>query len=141
MGSSYLASRPLNKLLQTLNAASSSTSPSFSSTPEVADEETSLPRPYRTKLAQLRSGYCSSLNDYRERVGWARSGLCPQCNQAPHTVPHIFSCPSRPVSLTPLDLWVRPRAVAEELLSFPPFDLPPLARPPPETPPPLPPRV
>ena len=111
------------------------TTTTTTSTPEVADEETSLPRPYRTKLAQLRSGYCSSLNDYRERVGWARSGLCPQCNQAPHTVPHIFSCPSRPVSLTPVDLWVRPRAVAEELLSFPPFDLPPLARPPPEPPP------
>ena len=63
-------------------------------TPDVAEEEMSLPRPYRTKLAQLRSGFCSSLNDYRERVGWARSNLCPQCNLTPHTVPHIFSCPS-----------------------------------------------
>ena len=70
------------------------------------EEETSLPHPYRTKLAQLTSGFCSSLSDYQERVGWDRSNPYPQCDPTPHTVPHLVSFPSLPVSLTLLDLWV-----------------------------------
>ena len=56
-------------------------------TPEVSDEETSLPRP-----DQLRSGYYSSLKNYREKVAWAKSNFCPQCNQDPaYYPPHLLS--------------------------------------------------
>ncbi|XP_047740696.1 uncharacterized protein LOC125179243, partial [Hyalella azteca] len=36
--------------------------------PPIAAEEASLPRPYRSALSQLRSGYCSSLASYTHRI-------------------------------------------------------------------------
>ncbi|XP_018013347.1 uncharacterized protein LOC108670388 [Hyalella azteca] len=37
--------------------------------PPIAAEEASLPRPYRSALSQLRSGYCSSLASHTHRAG------------------------------------------------------------------------
>ena len=102
--------------------------------PPVAVEELTLPRPYRTTLSQLRSGYCSALNSYLERVGRAPDNLCPSCHTAPHTTRHIFSCPFHPTRLTPRDLWVRPGLTSHFLSSLPFFNLPPLPPPPPEPP-------
>ena len=100
--------------------------------PQIAPEETNLPRPYRSTLSQLRSSFCSSLHSYRERIGLVPSPICPSCGLAPHTTIHVFSCSSHPTPLTELDMWERPRLVSEFLSSLPIFDLPPL--PPPEPP-------
>ena len=51
----YLGSAPPNKVL---NMAQ----------PEIHSEEDKLPRHFWTTLSQLRSGYCSRLQDYRHRV-------------------------------------------------------------------------
>ena len=102
---SAIAAQPPNRVLQI-------------PAPSISDEEISLPRPYRTALSQLHLGFCSSLNSFLERIGRAQDNLCPSCRGSPHTTSHIFSCPSHPTSLTPLDLWDRPCSVASFLSSF-----------------------
>ena len=69
--------------------------------PRVDPSERSLPRHHRTTLAQLRSGHCSRLRSYQHRIGVAESAACPECDTAPHTVHHLFECPSHPTTLTP----------------------------------------
>ena len=104
-------------------------------TPEVNEEEESLPRGARTTLAQLRSGYCSSLNDLRHRIGLTPSLLCPCCRQEEHTVRHLFQCDSHPTTLTPTDLWRRPETALRFLRDWPCFERIDPERPPPEPPP------
>ena len=119
-----IAARPPNRVL--------STDP-----PPIAEEEKTLPRPHRSVLSQLRSGFCPALNSYLERIGRAQDNLCPSCAAAPHTTSHLFDCTSHPTSLGVGDLWHRPGLVMEFLSSLPSFSyLPPLVRPPPEPPPP-----
>ena len=119
----YLASRSPNRVLGILP-------------PDIADEETQLPRHYRTTLSQLRSGHCSRLNDYRARINLVEDDICPECHTAPHSVGHIFRCTAAPTELTEEDLWRRPIQVAHFLSSLAAFDaLPPLVPPPPRPPP------
>ena len=104
--------------------------------PPIDESELSLPRSHRTALSQLRSGFCPSLNSYQFRVGWNASQSCPECDHPDHSVSHIFQCPARPTTLTPLDLWVSPCEVANHLQSLPCFGhLCPIPPPPPEPPP------
>ena len=104
--------------------------------PEVDLSELSLPRPTRSALAQLRSGFCSSLESYRFRIGISPNECCPECQQSPHDVAHIFECPTHPTPLTVSSLWDDPVAVAGHLSSLPSFPfVVPLPRPPPEPPP------
>ena len=85
-----------------------------------------LPRPYRSTLSQLRSGYCSKLQSYLHRVGRAPTPACPDCGSAPHTTEHLFSCPESPTDLAPADLWTAPLQAAQFISSIPAFsDLPP----------------
>ena len=120
---SYLHSAPPNKVL-------------LAPPPAIADEETRLPRHFRTTLSQLRSGYCARLNGYRQRIGLTSSDLCLECELAPHTVSHLFSCQSHPTLLSPEDLWLRPVEVASLLGNMTAFDgLPPLEPPVPPPPP------
>ena len=120
--SSYISSRAPNRVLAAPD-------------PAVSEEERKLPRVYRTTLAQLRSGFSPALNSYPERVGRSPDDLCPLFRASPHTTTHLFSCPSRPTSLTVRDLWDRPCAVAELLPSLGlSVTLPLLARHPAETP-------
>ena len=100
--------------------------------PPVSAEEQSLPRPYRSTLSRLRSGQCPALNNYQAAIGRSPTDRCPSCGTAVHTTNHLFSCPSHPTNLTPLDLWERPAAVADFVARLPGFSLPPLERPPPE---------
>ena len=92
--------------------------------PAVDVEEEQLPRKTRRTLAQLRSGYCSSLNAYKHRVGQSDTSICPSCRQEDQTVQHIFRCPEHPTDLTPLDLWRNPMRTAYFLRTLPFFDLP-----------------
>ena len=118
-----LAARPNNRVLSAV-------------APPIAEEERSLPRPHRSTLAQLRSGFCPALKSYLERVGRAQDDRCPSCLGAPHTTSHLFACPSHPTTLGVRDLWDRPCLTTKFLVSLPFFDfLPPLVRPPPEPPP------
>ena len=106
-----------------------------SPSPPIAEEEVTLPRPYRTTLAQLRSGFCSALADFRERVGLTTDPHCPSCGTEPQNVQHLFSCTEHSTSLSPVDLWDRPGLVSNFISNLPFFNLPPLPPSPPEPPP------
>ena len=67
--------------------------------PQIALEETNLPKSYRSTLSQLRI-FCNSLHSYSKRIGLVPSPLCPSCDLMPHTTVHVFSCSSRPTPLT-----------------------------------------
>ena len=106
--------------------------------PPICPEETTLPRPYRATLSQLRSGFCKALNQYRTDIGLADDPSCPACGGEIHDPPHLFSCPAHPAGdLNVEDLWERPVRVAQFLRTLPCFEyLPALPPPPPEPPPP-----
>lgn len=76
--------------------------------PEVDESEKSLPRSVRTTLAQLRSGFCKLLGNYKARIGVDNTDLCPQCKVHVQDVHHLFSCPARPTTLDPTALWTHP---------------------------------
>ena len=61
------------------------------------------------------SGHCRLLNSYKARIASGISDVCPQCGVAPHSVEHLFKCPSNPTQLTTQDLWDDPAAVADIL--------------------------
>ena len=122
--------------VQTAIAASSNSKLLNAPPPLVDAAEVSLPRPYRSALSQLRSGYCVALNDYQFRIGGSLTAICPECTSADQTVPHIFACPAHPTYLSLEDLWTDPVGVAGYISSLPSFSyLPPMGRPPPEPPP------
>ena len=114
-------------------------------TPPVHKSDETLPRAHRSVLAQMRSGYCSSLNSFLVKVRRSDTSTCPQCGVDAHTPAHLFQCQTHPTNLRPIDLWLRPKRVATFLSCLPPFShLPPLPppqlapgrpRPPPEPPP------
>ena len=85
------------------------------SPPDISPLENLLPRSVRTTLAQLHSGHCRLLNSYKARIASGISDVCPQCGVAPHSVEHLFNCPSNPTQLTTQDLWDDPAAVADFL--------------------------
>jgi hypothetical protein len=104
----YLDGRRQNKVLD-------------SHPPPVDPSELELDRTTRATLSQLRSGYCRRLLDYQKRIGKAPSDRCPECGRAQHTVEHLFKCRSHPTDLRPVDLWARPREVADYLTTTPSF--------------------
>ncbi|GAB0099134.1 hypothetical protein DMENIID0001_149740 [Sergentomyia squamirostris] len=87
------------------------------SPPPISEDELSLPRETRCTLAQLRSGFCRLLNNYRHRLDPEVHDKCADCGHAPHDVGHLFECPQKPNPghLDVADLWARPREVAEFL--------------------------
>ena len=103
--------------------------------PAIDPTERELPRKTRRLLAQMRSGFCIALNDYRHRIGLSTTSICPCCRQDEHTVQHVFECPEYPTTLQPMDLWLRPVDVAEFLRGLPFIELTESRRPPPEPPP------
>ena len=113
--------------------------------PRIDDSESSLSRPTRAVLAQLRSGHCAKLQDFQLRIGKVASDNCPECRLFSDSAEHLFSCPAHPTSLSPEDLWRQPREVASHLSSFTAFSQlpaigspPPRQRRPPSEPPPTP---
>ena len=83
--------------------------------PLVDPSEKTLPRETRTFLAQLRSGFCNLLQNYRARIIPAENDVCPDCTLGPHDTAHLFACPNRPTNLTTIDLWLKPHDVARFL--------------------------
>ena len=68
-------------------------------------EGETTPAPTRFTLAKLRSGYSKYLNSYMARINPHISEICPPCCSSSHTTRHLFECPQRPSSQTPLSLW------------------------------------
>ena len=54
--------------------------------PDVNIEELEMGRGARTVLAQMRSGHCSALGDFRNAIDASTSPLCTSCGRADHTV-------------------------------------------------------
>ena len=77
--------------------------------------ERNLSRIERTRLAQLRSGYCKLLKSYQHRLDDTVPDECPKCHDSPHDTIHLFNCRADPTTLTPVDLWERPAEVAQFL--------------------------
>ena len=108
--------------------------------PPISPSESRLTRMQRTTLAQLRSGHCRLLGNYKVLTGISNSALCPQCLFRRQTVPHIFNCDAAQTDLTLRDLWINPVKVVGFLVSLPTFATliprdPHPPRPPPEPPP------
>ena len=113
--------------------------------PRVDATESSLSRPTRAVLSQLKSGHCAKLQDFQLRIGKAANETCPECRLFSDSVEHVFHCPAHPTNLSPEDLWRQPRDVASHLSSIAAFShLPAVGplprqrrrgRPPPEPPP------
>ena len=76
--------------------------------PPISTTETSLSRKQRTTLAQLRSGYCSLLNNYKHRLDAHVPDTCSDCGVSPHDIHHLFHCPAHPSTITPEHLWSQP---------------------------------
>jgi hypothetical protein len=72
--------------------------------PEVHPDEALLPPAYRTTMTRLRSDFCRDLQSYRKFIRAAADDICPGCLSFPHTTAHIFSCPSTPTALKPINL-------------------------------------
>ena len=83
--------------------------------PEVNKEEANLPRFTRSRLSQLRSGYCRTLNSYMSRINSNIDDCCPLCNNSPHNTNHLFNCPNNPTNLNILSLWTQPKQAADFL--------------------------
>ena len=79
--------------------------------PKIAEEQT-LPR---SRLAQLRTGYCPQLNSYLIRIFDNVDNRCPKCDVPPHDVNHIFNCSKNTTDLKLINLWERPVEVAKWL--------------------------
>jgi hypothetical protein len=89
--------------------------------PEVHHSDSILPRAICTTMRQLRSGDCNALQSYRHKLNSAIDISCPGCHTSPHTVIHLFSFSAAPTLLQPINMWARPRKVAEFVLSLPPL--------------------
>ena len=76
-------------------------------TPPVHISDNDLPRAHCLALAQLCSGHCSALNSYLVRVGRSDTSTCPECGVDDHSAAHLFSRPTYPTNLRPIDLWLR----------------------------------
>ena len=83
--------------------------------PDVAPEETTLPRKVRSALSQLRSGYTVLLNSYMSRIEPDATDECPECHEGPHDTAYLFACEARPTAMDESALWLHPAAAAEFL--------------------------
>ena len=72
-----------------------------------------LPRGTRRMIAQLRAQKCLMLKSYLHGIGANATPNCPLCECTEHTCAHLFSCPSVPTELAPIDLWSQPVRAAE----------------------------
>jgi hypothetical protein len=81
-----------------------------------------LPCAYRTVLSQLRGDKCSSLKSYMHYIKATDDNICPNCQSAPHTPLHLFSCSALPTVSTFWDLWRHPVVVVVFFESHPSFN-------------------
>ena len=58
---------------------------------DIAEEDTSLPRQYRSTLSQICFGHCSA-----HRIGISDTDTCPSCQQSSHDTPITVSGSTSP---------------------------------------------
>ena len=92
--------------------------------PAVDCDEEELSKKTRRTLAQLRSGFCTSLNDYRYRIGQSDSSICPICEWEDHIVVYLFDFSEYPTDFSPEDLWLSPVITANFLRTLLYIELP-----------------
>ena len=82
---------------------------------KINKEEKDLPRAVRCKLSQWRSNYSRDFNSYLSRIDQSDTvrDTCPKCSGTPHDTNHQFNCPSMPTELKNINLWTKPKKVAE----------------------------
>ena len=85
--------------------------------PLIHPSETTLARESRAVLSQLRSGFCSRLNEFKHRIGASDTDFCPDCRGSTHSSNHLFECNAEPTDLSTSDLWEHPRKVVAHLRS------------------------
>ena len=103
----HLRDRPNNKILNR-------------QAPDIDQDEETLPRQTRRRLAQLRTNKSPFLRQYLHKIDPDAHPTddCPLCGVAPHDTPHLFSCPELPTDLTTDDLWTNPCGVADLLAAW-----------------------
>ena len=82
------------------------------STAKIAEEEQTLPRIARVRLAKLRTGYFSLQNYYLNRIFNHVDNCFPKCEVAQHEVNHIFNLRTNTTDLKVIDLWEKSKKVA-----------------------------
>ena len=82
--------------------------------PNINVSEQSLPRKTRRILAQLRAGKSPVLTVHLHTIDpkYYPSPICQLCKSHDHTTQHLFSCSKINTTLSVLDLWDDPVAVA-----------------------------
>jgi len=82
--------------------------------PQISPTEKALTRNCRSKLAQLRCGYCSLLATTRAKLDSTGQtpDTCPRSLTATEDTPHLLNCPAGNSRNPVLDLWKNPRAIA-----------------------------
>ena len=75
---------------------------------DISKIETSLRRPQRTTLSQLRSGHCHLLNSYKHSIGQEDDPQCKDCGYDNQDVNHLLDCPAHPTVMSPTKLWSMP---------------------------------
>ena len=88
--------------------------------PDISETETSLRRPQRTTLSQLRSGHCHLLNSYKHRIGREDDPQCKDCGYDNQDVNHLFDCPAHPTVMSPTKLWSMPADMIGEFVYLDP---------------------
>ena len=103
----HLRDRPNNKILNR-------------QAPDIDQDEETLPRQTRRRLAQLRTNKSPFLRQYLHKIdpGTYQTDACPLCGVSPHDTPHLFDCTVLPTNLTTDDLWTNPRGVADLLAAW-----------------------
>ena len=103
----HLRDRPVNKILNR-------------QAPDIDQDEETLPRQTRRRLAQLRTNKSPFLRQYLHKIdsGTYPTDECPLCGVSPHDTPHLFDCTELPTDLTTGDLWTNPVGVAGLLAAW-----------------------
>ena len=78
--------------------------------PDVDQDEETLPRLTRRRLAQLSTNKPPFLRQYLHKIDIIThpSDECPLCGASPHDTPHLFDSTELPTDLTTDDLWTNP---------------------------------
>ena len=83
--------------------------------PNIAEDEQTLSRIARNRLAHLTTGWCSLLSFCLISFCKNVDSRCPKCDVAPLDVNHIFNCSKIATDLKLIELWKRPVEVAKWL--------------------------
>ena len=79
---------------------------------KVDELEEGMTRKERRIVAQMRSGYCPLLNDYKARIDNSQTELCRKCQEEKETVRHFLRCQLDEETRT---LWEDPKKITSKM--------------------------